>query len=142
MRRTPLFLTALFIAPGLAGANPETAVADYVHGRIARCWHVPAGTIGIGAVTIRFKLDNKGLLIGAPELAGHEADVRIELDDDGEVTGKPRLVATPQDKKRAALVRSAIKAVQKCSAFPDLVKLAPYDDWKEIAVTFKPPELR
>nr|WP_145994407.1 cell envelope integrity protein TolA [Mesorhizobium loti] len=117
-------------------------MADYVHGQLARCWNVPAGTIGAGGVTIRFKLDRKGFLIGAPELAGHEADVRIELDENGTVTGNPRIVATPQDKVRATLIRSAITAIQKCSTFPGLVKLAPYDSWKEIAVTFKPPELR
>lgn len=142
MRRAPFLLAALLIAPGHADANPQTTVADYVHGRIARCWNVPPGTVGAGAVTIRFKLDRNGLLIGAPKLAGHEADVRIEIDGNGAVAGNPRIVPTPRDKKRAAVVRSAIKAIRQCSAFPDLVKLAPYDDWKEIAVTFKPPELR
>lgn len=142
MRRAPLLLTALLIAPGFARAEPEKTVADYLHGQIARCWNVPVDTAGIGAITIGFKLDRKGRIAGGPVLANHEADVRIELDDNGKVASPPRIIATQQDEKHTALVRSAIKAIRKCSPFPALTKLAPYDSWKEIAVTFRPSELR
>ncbi len=138
MRRAPFLLSALLIASGPAGADPQKTAADYVRGQIVRCWIGPADASGIGAVIIRLKLDRKGLVRETPELAGHEATVRIQLDDNGTVVGPPRIVATPQDKKRAALVQSAIRAIRKCSPFPKLVELAPYDSWKEMTITFDP----
>lgn len=140
MRRAPLLLLALLILSGPVAAGSQQAASDYVRGQIARCWTAPASAAGIGPVTIRFKLDRKGSLLGTPELAGHVADVRIELDDNGAVVGTPRIVAKPRDDERAAFVRSAIRAIRKCAPFPKLARLAPYRDWKEMTLTFDPSE--
>lgn len=140
--RAPLLLMALFVADGPANAEPNKVVADYLRDRISRCWNRPGGTAGIGAVIITFKLDRRGRIAGIPVLAGHKADVRIELDDKGEVAGPPRIIATQQDKRRAAVVQSATSAIRKCSPFPGLTKLAPYESWREITLTFEQRGLR
>jgi len=142
MGRAPLLLTALFLAACPANAEPNKVVADYLRDQVARCWNPPAGTAGIGAVFITFQLDRRGRIAGTPLLAGHEADVRIELDDKGEVANPPRIIETQQDGRRAAVVRHAISAIRKCSPFPGLAKLAPYENWREITLTFEPRGLR
>ncbi len=142
MRCAPLLLTALLIAPCQANAEPNKVVVDYLRSQIARCWHPSSGTAGVGAIIIRFELDRRGRISGTPVLAGHKANVRIELDDRGEVVNPPRIIATQQHKRHAAVARSAISAIRKCSPFPGLTKLAPYENWREIALTFEPRGLR
>jgi hypothetical protein len=142
MGRAPLLLMALLVGTDPANAEPNKVVADYLRDRIGRCWDRPAGTAGIGAVIIRFKLDRRGRIADTPVLAGHKTDVRIELNDKGEVVSPPRIIATQQDKRRAAVVRHSISAIRKCSPFPGLAKLAPYENWREITLTFEPRGLR
>jgi hypothetical protein len=137
-----LLLTALLIASGSANAEPNKTVTDYLHGQIAQCWNIPRDTVGIGAVTIAFKLDRRGRIVGTPALGGHEADIGIELDDKGELASPPRIIAIQPDIKRTTFVQSAITAIQECSPFPALIKLAPYNSWKQVMVTFKPPQPR
>nr|WP_298100253.1 hypothetical protein [uncultured Shinella sp.] len=107
-------------APARADDSATLALATALHQKIAQCWNVPADLPAhVDAVRVGFSLTEAGELDGSPKI-------------DGPVAGDP---ATK------TFVASAVRAVVRCAPFTGLEKLAPYDTWKSVSVTFRRPEM-
>lgn len=121
LRRALLALTAgaALAAPALADDAGRQALAAALHGKIAACWLRPADLPDhVQAVRVKFSLTEAGELDGSPAI-------------DGPVGG---------DAATKTFAASAVRAVVRCAPFAGLAKLAPYDAWKTVVVTFKRPD--
>ncbi len=106
-------------APARADDAGQSALAAALQGKIAPCWAVPADLPDhVAGVRVRFSLTASGALDGPPAI-------------EGRISG---------DSATKAFAASALRAVVRCAPFTGLARLAPYDAWKTVAITFRRPE--
>ena len=104
--------------PASADDAGRAALVAALHGKVAACWMVPTDLPAhIEAVRVKFFLTETGALDGSPIIEGR-------IGGDG---------ATK------AFAASAVRAIVRCAPFTGLARLAPYADWKTVAMTFKRP---
>jgi hypothetical protein len=89
--------------------------------RLQQCWNVPAGTRD--AAPVRFR-------------------IYFELRRNGTVAGVPRLVPGTADEGHAALVESAIRAIQQCQPYAFLPQSEYVGGWDRLDFTFDTAKAR
>lgn len=120
-------LAATFAVLGAALASPQPATANertlaeiarYLHGAVARCWSPPAETLSEEVVRIR-----------------------LEFAHDGTLAADPAVLDPPQDPAARAVAESARRAVLRCAPYEGLARhIALYPRWRQIVLTFRPPD--
>lgn len=114
---TLLLAGAVWMPAASAMADDEAEIIAALHSQIGRCWVMPPETTSrTTPVTLTFRLGRDGLVQGVPTIV-HNADV-LEY-------GK-------------VFVISASDAVRACQPYD--LPADQYDIWKEVKITFRPPE--
>ena len=92
---------------------------DALRQKLGGCWSIPAGVDDADTlkVSVRFRLDQSGMLQGRPEVI-----------KGGAASGPGRTAA-----------ESAVRAVQKCAPFN--LPADKYDTWAEVVVNFDPSDM-
>lgn len=111
-----LLAVAMATAPAVAASKEEaltTIVGRELKKRVASCWYLPYADMPVVAPAIRFELDRQGALTSA-EVANHSEDAAFQR-----------------------IAESALQAVRKCGASPELSAYADqYDLWREVIMNF------
>jgi colicin import membrane protein len=101
------------------GSKLSQSETDALRGQVQRCWNIPAGAADAGnlKVSVKFKLDQAGALVGP-----------VEIISGGGTDGVQRAAA-----------ESARRAVARCS--PYTLPAEKYDAWADVIVNFDPSEM-
>lgn len=102
------------------GQKLSQSEMDALRGLIEKNWSIMPGQVTDNeiVITVKFELDENGMLVGTPEVKG---------------TGG-------EDGSRGALERGAVRAVMKSQPFDTLPK-DKYDTWKVVTVNFHPSDM-
>jgi hypothetical protein len=95
-----------------ANLTPEEIAEFSAH--VQTCWMAPAG------------------LVAAPKL---QVVIRVSLRPDGGLTTSPALLAAPASAQGPALVKAAMRALQKCQPYIAL-PAGKYDEWRLLDLRF------
>lgn len=95
------------------------AIAQKIRLSIQACWNIPDTRKDIArTVTVKFKLDK-----------------------DGTIIGKPEIIKPSKAKSFDLLAKSSIRAIIRCAPYSVIAeKPALYDELKEIIINFSSPE--
>ena len=66
--------------------------------------------------------------------------LRVSLQQDGALAGEPTLLAASASPKGAALLQTAMQALQKCQPY-SFLPAAKYKEWKKLDLSFSPAGL-
>ena len=112
MSLSVIVLTSL-LGVGAAASQSGELTQEEVNGLIGsvqKCWNPPTATAG--KVTVRFKLDRSGAVVGTPQTSG------------GQTTGEGADL----------LAAAARRAVLRCQ--PYALPAEKYESWSEVTVNF------
>ena len=112
-------MALVFAAPGNAAAEEPSAVAAELQKRIVPCWSLPPVAADVGTARITIRLTRDGELAAPPSVERSLGQgVGFEI-----------------------LAKSAVRAILRCSPYPSLAGLAPYQDWKTVVINFSAPAM-
>lgn len=106
-------------ADGSLDAKMTQSEIAALQARLYQCWNPP---------------------IAVREAVGLTVSVRIDLSPDGSLAAQPQLisVAAVSDPRSQAAADSAIRAVNQCAPFGDILRPETYAEWRQIDFVFDP----